>query len=139
MIACWTGQPAMVARLCREPGILLNSRDDWGNSALMWAAFGNKTQCVEKLRAIAGVDWNAVDKNGFSAVLMAVTLGHVGVLEALLPVSGLDLNILNKAGFSVAHRAVKSSKANSLRILQLLCEDGRVDWNVPDPRVTAPS
>ena len=72
MIACCTGQPAMVARLCRVPAINLNSQDSLGVTALMYAASRNKVQCVEKLRSIAGVDWNAVSKFGYSAVMLAV-------------------------------------------------------------------
>ena len=62
--------------------------------------------------------------------MIAVAEGHVGVLEALLPVSSLDLNITDKYGWSAAHKAVDSDEGNSLRILELLCQDGRVDWNL---------
>ena len=104
----------------------------------MYAVVNNKVQCVEKLRTTTGVDWNAVSKVGNSAVLMAVSYGHVGVLEALLPVSSLDLKIKTSAGVSVAHFAVDSDKVNSLRILELLCQDERMDWNTEDPEGKRP-
>ena len=68
--------------------------------------------------------------NGLSAIMLAVSLGHVGVVEALLPVSTLDLTIIDSDGYSVAHKAVMSEEVNSLGILELLCQDGRVDWNI---------
>ena len=136
MTACFAGEPAMVVRLCQVPGILLNSQDNQGLTALMFAV--NSVQCIEKLRAITGVDWNAVDKEGYSAIMVAVYLGNVGVVEALLPVSTLDLNIKISGGVSVAHIAVVSNEVNAQRILELLCKDGRVDWNIPDPEGNRP-
>ena len=131
MFACGLGLPAMVEKLCQAPGINLNTGENEGYTALMIAVSGNKPQCVEKFRAIAGagIDWNA-GKDGYSAVMFAVAMGHVGVVEALLPISNLDLSLTGNNGCSVAHIAVKSDKENSLRILQLLCQDGRVNWNV---------
>ena len=132
MFACVDDQPAMVEKLCQVPGINLNYRDIKGFTALMCAVATNHVQCVEKFRAINGVDWDAL-KHGLSAIMVAVKWGHVGVVEALLPVSSLNLNIKTSAGFSVAHYAVASDKVNSLRILELLCQDERVDWNTEDP------
>ena len=132
MFACSRGLPIMVEKLCQAPGINLNSGTNTGKTAVMYAVDNNNPQCVEKLRAVAGsgVDWNAVEEDGFTAVMLAVEEGYVGVLEALLPVSSLDLNIIAKNGLSVAHIAVRSDKVNSLRILELLCQDDRVDWNL---------
>ena len=133
MTACGVGQPAMVEKLCQVPGINLNSRDNLGFTALMYAVADNHVQCVEKLRAVTGVDWDALNKDGLSAIMFAVFGGHVGVVEALLPVSTLDLNTKTSAGVSVAHIAVRSDEVDSLRILELLCQDERVDWNTEDP------
>ena len=138
MAACGIGQPAMVEKLCQVPGILLNSRDIQGNTALMIALATNHIQCVEKLRAVTGVDWNALNKDGLSTIMLAVILGYVGVVEALLPVSSLDLKIKTSDGNSLAHFAVDSDKVNSQRILQLLCQDERVDWNTEDPEGKRP-
>ena len=122
----------MSLRLSQVPGILLNSRDNSGSTAVMYAVDFNRPQytgqCVEKLRALTGVDWNAVEEDGYSAIMMAVYHGFVDVVEALLPVSTLDLNITASDGFSVAHIAVESHHVDSIRILKLLSEDGRVDW-----------
>ena len=104
----------------------------------MWAVDRNHPQCVEKLRAIAGVDWNVVTKKGISAIMAAVYLGYTGVVEALLPVSTLDLNLTTSDGVSVAHLAVRSDHGNSVRILKLLCDDGRVDWNTADQEGNRP-
>lgn len=132
MLACGLGLPAMVEKLCQVPGLNLNARSNGGYTAVMCAVGHNEVRCVEKIRAIAGadVDWNAMHHGFSAAVMMAVVMGYVGVVEALLPVSSLDLNLANNIGFSVAHLAVSSDKVNSLRILELLCQDGRVDWNI---------
>ena len=58
-------------------------------------------------------------------------------MEVLLPVS--SLSITNTDGDTVAHLAVKSTKADSLRILQLLCQEGRVDWNTLDREGNSPA
>ena len=130
IIACSCGLPAIVERLSQVPGINLNPREDSiGATALMIAVDNNNLQCVEKLRAMAGVDWNAVEMNGYSAIMRAVVKGNVDAVEALLSVSTLDLNITASNGVSLAHLAVVSP-VNSLRILQLLCQDGRVVWNI---------
>ena len=144
MVACLCGLPAMVERLCQVPGINLNSRDDtWVKfTALLFAVTVsdslNHLQCVEKLRAVTGVDWDAVDSYfGFSAIMAAVHLGFTGIVETLLPVSNLSLT--NTDGDTVAHLAVKSTKAVALRILQVLCQDGRVDWNTLDREGKSPA
>ena len=128
----------MSLRLSKVPGIDPNSRDNSGLTAVMYAVVGNKPQCVEKLWTLTGVDWNVVGAGGYSAIMLAVYQGHVGVVEALLPVSSLDLNLTDSWGFSVAHLAVESKHVDSVRILQLLCEDGRVDWNTADPEGNRP-
>ena len=147
MVACLCGLPAMVERLCQVPGINLNSRDGTrvNCTALLFAVTSltvsdslNHLQCVEKLRAVTGVDWDAVDSVfGFSGIMAAVYLGHTGIVETLLPVSNLSLT--NTDGDTVAHLAVKSTQAVALRILQLLCQDGRVDWNTLDRKGKSPA
>ena len=136
MWVCLGGLPDMVERLCKVPGINLNARHHLlGHTALMYAVVQDNVQCIEKLRAISGVDWNAVTGLGYSAAMLGVQRGHVGVVEALLLVSSLDLNMTNQGGFSVAHIVVESDQVDYrryLRILQLLCQDGRVDWNAVD-------
>ena len=132
MWACVGGLPATVERLCQVPGVDLNCRDDsqLKQTAVMHAVGHNKLRCVEKFRAVTGVDWDVVNSFGFSAIMEAVSLGHTAIVEALLPVSSLVLT--NTDGDSMAHLAVKASKPDSLKILQLLCQDGRVDWNTKD-------
>lgn len=98
----------------------------------MYAALSSNVQCIEKLRAVAGVDWNAVTGIGYTALMLAVQRGFVDVVEALLLVPGLDLNMTNHGGLSATLIAVNSDEENSLKILELLCQDGRVNWDTVD-------
>jgi len=139
MWVCLTGKPDLVERLCQVPGILLNARHHiLGHTALMCAAAENNVQCIEKLRAVAGVDWNVVTGLGYSALMLAIQRGHFGAVEALLPVSSLDLNWYSRAGLSAALIAVQSDHVDALKILQLLCQDGRVNWNITDEKGDSP-
>ena len=139
MWACVVGLPVMVERLCQVPGIDINYQDDsrLENTALMHAVAHNNLQCVEKLRAVTGLNWDVEDSFGHSALMVAVVLGHTGIVETLLPVC--SLSITNTDGNTVTHLAVKSTKAVALRILQVLCQDGRVDWNTVDREGRSPA
>ena len=139
MWLCILGLPDQVEGLCQVPGIQLNARHHiLGHTALMCAAAENNVQCIEKLRAVAGVDWNVVTGLGYSALMLAIQRGHFGVVEALLPVSSLDLNWYSRAGLSAALIAVQSDHVDALKILQLLCQDGRVNWNTVDEEGDSP-
>ena len=82
----------IVERLCRVPGLDANlGRLRGGDSALIWAARFGRTETVQALLAVPGIEVNARDKNGFSALMLAAKFGHINIIQALLAKPGIDV------------------------------------------------
>ena len=136
MAACISGQERIVRRLCQAPDVSLNCPDDNGLTALHFAVKfspGSSSACVSVLReAGARVDWNARTDDGRFPLTMAVFSGSAGILETILSVGqpDLDLSVISPSNRNVAQLAVESYGLDSLRCVELLARDGRVDWSI---------
>jgi ankyrin repeat protein len=76
------GDPAEVRRLLAA-GAHVNSRDRYGQTALMLAAHRGGLGIVEAL-VQAGADLNATAKYNLSALMLAIVAGHDAVALALI-------------------------------------------------------
>ena len=86
---------------------------------------------MEILGESAGLDWSG---SGFSPISLAVYYGSADCLQYLLslPHHLVDLTVLYNDGDSLAWLAVKAEEGDSLRCLDLLSQDDRMDWNSRD-------
>ena len=144
MTACLVGHGNIVRRLCRAQDINLNCRDDNGLTALHFAVKFNpcfsetsdstySSDCVSVLRkANARVDWNARTDDGRYPVTMAVFSGNAEVLQTILSVGepALDLSVISPSNRNIAQLAVESYALDSLRCVELLSRDTRVNWSI---------
>ena len=143
MIACNNGHRTIVKKLCQAPGIELNSLSFLGRTGLHMAVHKNHSDCVEELRRAGGdrVDWNLKSHDGWYPLTLALCKGHAEVLEIILtvPQPQLDLSVTDKEGRrTVAQIAVESNVRDSLRCVEILLEDNRVNWNIKNKERETP-
>jgi len=74
-----------------ERGVDIDSRDRYGQTALMLAAHAGHREVVETLIA-HGADLNITAKFGLSALMLAIVSGHTDVVR-LLANAGADLSL----------------------------------------------
>ena len=129
MLACNTvGRQGIVQKLLQVQGLHLNDQDTWGQTALHGAV---RRGYVQEFRGKPGLNWNVIDGDGETPLLMAARLGLADSLQVIL--AHLDDIAINNNGQNVSWLAVRNSEEwNSLRCVQLLSDDQRVDWNTRD-------
>lgn len=131
MLACFHGHENIARRLCRVPGLEVNTKDRFGQTALFTAVGNVKPVCVSVLREVTGVDWNAGWADGYSPLTVAVWYGHADILQVILsvPPPHLDLGVTDDRGRNIAQIAVEEIGGDRQRCIELLSRDRRVDWN----------
>ena len=78
--------------------------DEWGSSALHYAAEGGHVATIALLLEI-GLDAEAQDRLGHTALILSAERGHDEAVQMLLN-SGADANARNRAGRTALHQAV---------------------------------
>ena len=86
---------AMVEQLVKQ-GAQLDTLDDDGWSALMWASWSGLAQVASKLLDL-GASYQFADKQGNTALIIAAQRGNAGIVKVLLA-KGADRAVANKAG-----------------------------------------
>ncbi len=105
-------------------GIDLNSEDDTGNTALMYAVkYGNTKKAPEIVKMLIkeGADPNKQNKSGSTALLLAVVKGYTEIAKMLTEAKGADLNIQDKVKNTALMWAVAFGRSE---IAQKLIEAG---------------
>ena len=74
----------------------INTKDKYGNTALMWAIWRGYTKIV-KVLVLLGCDFNIKDTNGISPLILAVYHDRVEIVKMLVSF-GADLNHENDLG-----------------------------------------
>lgn len=115
MAAC-KGQGCVVAELLKVPGIDVNSQDENGSTALIWAAYKMADTDIYTVRYTAdhsewiyspiidnlikahGIDVNIQNHDGDTALIWAVSRGFAQKTQTLLEAPGIKLNARNKQG-----------------------------------------
>jgi ankyrin repeat protein len=93
---------AMVELLVKQ-GAQLDTLDNDGWSALMWASWSGLTQVASKLLDL-GASHQFADRQGNTALIIAAQRGNAGIVRALLA-KGADRAVSNKAGKSALDAA----------------------------------
>ena len=101
--ACKSGETKILQLLlerCNVEESELNSKDENGATALMWACLnGHKAVVQLLLDHSERIDLNARTKSGWTAFISACENGHKGVVQLLLDRSKrIDLNARTKSG-----------------------------------------
>jgi ankyrin repeat protein len=111
----WLPEQSQVEALIAQ-GADVNTRTDDGSTALMLAAFKNKSRCL-RLLISAGADVNAKDSEGRAALNWAINYGpYVDCVRALIS-SGADINAKDNKGLTVLYWAVLTANLGCVQAL----------------------
>jgi hypothetical protein len=107
-LAVADGNLAEVEQIITEGIVDVNSANEKGYTALMWAATFNKNTDITNALIKAGADINSVNKNGTTALMYAAMNNHIDIVNALIKADA-DINV-NKSGDTALTYAVKDRK-----------------------------
>eukprot|EP00164_Ancoracysta_twista_P005844 GFYU01008042.1.p1 GENE.GFYU01008042.1~~GFYU01008042.1.p1 ORF type:complete len:523 (+),score=117.59 GFYU01008042.1:93-1571(+) len=93
----------------------VDCRDEFGRSALHWAAGGGHHQVVKFLLA-TGADRNAQNQYGWCPLHWAAYHGHTAIVETLIE-HGAKVNLTTDAMATPLHEAARMGHADTMKIL----------------------
>jgi len=76
----------------------INATNQFGYTALMWAAKNNNLAILNALLAVQGIDVNAANQDGDTALTLVAYEGHDAIFDALLTVAGINFNVAGEFG-----------------------------------------
>ena len=120
MKACYTGNIDAI-NILLNAGANLHISDNYGDTWLHHAAFGDCTKDVFQTIIDHGADVNATDKNNKTALVIACDKCNEGAINVLLN-AGADPNISDDDGFASLQTAVYGDC--SIEILQAVLDHG---------------
>jgi ankyrin repeat protein len=82
----------------RDNPALINVTDEYGSTALTFAAANGQIVILRALLAIPGLDVNAQTQSGENALMLAAYHGHTAIVEFLLATPGIDADAANPHG-----------------------------------------
>ena len=116
-----------------------NSRDNHGQTPLMWAAWNKNTDVVNAL-VNAGADVNAENENGATPLIYAAEKGHAPMAKMLID-AGADVNAMDNKKRTALFWAKRRKHMDVVRILkdagaaEYLSPDqgGQLNWSCTSP------
>lgn len=103
------GHIVVVKTLLTHRSIAVDRIDATGQTALHWAATGNKPEMVACLLA-RGANVNLKNRGGDAALVLAVKTGHLDVVKTLLAHKDVALNEVDSSNWSALHLAAYGNK-----------------------------
>ena len=136
MVACSAGNPTIVSRLVKLPGLDINDQDETGDTAAHRACYHGRTECVRVLAETDRVDWNKADNSGETPLYSALAGGHSDIVDIIIQQPNLNYNVKTLTGETLGHAA---AKGGDVKCLETLASQESFDsWNVPDNRGDTP-
>ena len=99
-----------------QSGVNVNTRDEYGYTALMWATISGHSACIHVLIE-AGTDVNAHTNNGWTALILAAVYGHSACIHILIE-AGAYVNAHTRIGTTALMEA--ACKGHSACISMLI-------------------
>jgi len=100
----------------------VNSKDEYGVTALIDASFAGHKEIVELL-IIEGADLNAQDNKGDTALMNAAIKGHAEIVELLI-VNGADVHVKDNLGNTALIDAAKYGREATCDVMAILIDFG---------------
>jgi hypothetical protein len=97
---------AMITALLKA-GAEVNSRDEYGSTALSWASYRGNKDLVKLLLAQPGIKLDETNLDGETALMVAAENGYSEIVEMLLK-AGANVSITDQAGATAITRAQKT-------------------------------
>jgi ankyrin repeat protein len=112
-----------------QRGLDVNDKNEYGDTALVWASNNGHLEVVRALLKVEGVDVNIKDMDGGTALIYACWKGHLDVARALLSHVAVDVNIRDNNGETAL---ILASEKGHLDIICALLKHNGVDVNIQD-------
>ena len=97
--ACRAGMDlSLISSLAGTHGANVDAVDEYGDTALMIAAWNGHTAIVNTLAGTHGANVDARDRYGWTALMRAANNGHTDVVTALAGTHGADVEAVNSDG-----------------------------------------
>ena len=118
MLSVWFDRKGVVEHLLGHPNIDLEVRNQWGRTALLYAAASGNPQVVHLLLA-RGADTAVVDNSGYTMLMTAAWWGgEEAVVELALNQPNVDLEARDNGGSTAL--LVAAEEGHKQVVLQLL-------------------
>lgn len=99
-------------------GANVNHANNYGQTALIWAAAKGHTEVVRILLQVPGIDVNYANNNGSTALIWAAYCGHTEVVRILLETPGINVNHAEKSGETALIWAASYGYTEIVRMLK---------------------
>ncbi len=116
----------------REPLQTINTQENRGFTALMFACYNGHPEMAKMLLAADGIGVNIQDNSGMNALMRASYNGHTEVVELLLAAKGVDVNMQNRNGSTALMFACFSGH---VEIARMLLASGRASPDYREPSI----
>lgn len=113
---------SLKAQLAKFGNIVVNTRDDNRNTALIKAAVAGNSQMVSYLLTVPTIGVNLQNKDGFSALLAAVFWCHEDVTNILLDVPNINTNQQMSDGHTIFSLSKVVPKIEAIIIKKVKCK-----------------
>ena len=110
------GASVQEIQLAIEQGADVNAKNEYGQTALMWAASSENNLEVAKLLLQAGADANAKNNEGQTALMVAAFYGNSGIAQALLQARA-DVNARERSGITSLMTAAFYGHSDIVKLL----------------------
>ena len=129
------GDKVLFALALETGRIMLDSKDQFGQMPLLWAAKGGHEAIVKLLLETGKVDIDSRDKNGQTPLSWAVERGYEAIVKLLLETGKVDVDSRDNNGQTPLLWAVERGHE---AIVKLLFETGKtdIDWKDKDGRTS---
>ncbi len=120
MLACAGGGGSDIVKLLIEHGADMHEIDDFGNTAIMFAAIAGDIDSIHVLFSFSASKTiiNHQNNDGKTALMFAASRDHVNVLKSLIDY-GAKLDLKEKHGYSAIKIASETSKIESFNMLAI--------------------
>jgi len=106
-----------------------NTKDEYGITALMYAADLSRFNVVKELINTPGIDINIKDKNGDTALIWATQSNDYETLRVLINAPGIDLNATNNEGKTALMTASFNNRGDGFKaIRELIVAPGKAGF-----------
>ncbi|MCJ1424372.1 hypothetical protein MMC29_002260 [Sticta canariensis] len=129
IIASYFGLEALVKLLLEQTNIGLNLGDNFGRTALQWAAENGHTEVVKLLLQRNEIEVNLKDINARSALSRATEKGHTEVVTLLLKRNKIEVNVKDKYDRTALSLATERGHTE---VVKLLLKRNEIEVNFKD-------
>ena len=116
--ACGAGMDlSLISSLAGTHGANVDAVDEYGDTALMKAAWNGHTDIVNALAGSHGANVDAVDNEGRTATMWAAQYGHTDIVNALAGTLGANVDTVDRGGRTALMHAARNGHTATVNAL----------------------